>query len=78
MLDFIKEFFSWYNFIYTLPLILVFFYTLLHFLGFAFHTGGHDFWSDISDIGVDADDDIGDVNVDADESIFSDFVLYPF
>jgi hypothetical protein len=69
MLDFIKEFFAWYNFIYTLPLILVFFYTLLHFLGFAFHTGGHDFWSDISDIGVDTDDDIDDVSVNTDESI---------
>lgn len=73
MLDFIKDFFAWYNFIYTLPLILVFFYTLLHFLGFAFHTGGHDFWSDISDIGVDVDDDI---NVDTDESILSQILSF--
>jgi len=67
MLDFIKEIFSWYNFVYTLPLMLMFFYMLLHFLGFASH--GHDFWVDVSDIGLDADDDMDDMNIDADESI---------
>ena len=76
MLDFIKEFFAWYNFIYIVPLILVFFYTLLQFLGFASHIGGHDFFADISDIGLDADDDMDDMNIDTDDSILSQILSF--
>jgi membrane protein implicated in regulation of membrane protease activity len=43
-------------------------------LGFAYD--GHDFWADISDIGLDADDDMDDVNIDADESILSLFLSF--
>ncbi|HIE29747.1 TPA: DUF1449 family protein [Candidatus Poribacteria bacterium] len=76
MLELIKEFFAWYNLIYALPLIFVFLYTLLHFLGFASHIGGHDFFADISDIGLDADDDMDDINVEPDESILSQILSF--
>ncbi len=77
MLDFIGEFFAWYNLIFTVPIILIFFYILLHLLGIASHAGGDSFFLEISDLGVDADDDMDYVGLDADESILSrllDFV----
>ena len=77
MLNFIGEFFAWYNLIFTIPIILIFFYILLHLLGIASHAGGDSFFMEISDLGVDADDDMNYVEFDADESILSrllDFV----
>lgn len=57
MLDLLKEIIAPYNLIFTLPVLLVFFYIVLQFIGFhADHSGIIN--ADIGDIGVSADDDM--------------------
>jgi len=64
MLDLLKEIIAPYNFIFTLPIFLVFLYIVLQFVGF--HSdGGGIINADIGDIGVGADDDM---KVEADGS----------
>ena len=68
--EFFAEFVTWYNVLFSAPLVFVFLFAILQLIGVGFELGGGELDVDV-DVDVDVEPDI-DLDVDADVDVDAD------